>query len=107
MLDSLDKCQLPLDFDPKNDLTNTREPVSMDRLLTNLIKGTLLPSACLWILTQHSSAEKIPAEFIDRVTECQGMLTIYPSIYTVVLHDSGKNKDIQRDISTSHLTNLL
>lgn len=73
VLDSLDKCKLPLDFHSPNDLTDIKEPASVSRLLTNLIKGKLLPSACVWILTRHSAADKIPPEFIDQVTECQGM----------------------------------
>ncbi|XP_030205781.1 uncharacterized protein LOC115538251 isoform X3 [Gadus morhua] len=98
VLDGLDMCQLPLDFDPKNDLTNTREKVSVDMLLTNLIKGNLLPSACLWILTQHSAADKIPTEFIDRVTECQDSVKrrqkLTKSMKKRFTNDFQNNKDL-------------
>ncbi|XP_056454134.1 uncharacterized protein LOC130388684 isoform X2 [Gadus chalcogrammus] len=98
VLDGLDKCQLPLDFDPKNDLTDTRKKDSVDRLLTNLIKGNLLPSACLWILTQHSAADKIPAEFIDRVTECQDSVKrrqkLIKSMKKRYTNDFQNNKDL-------------
>ncbi|XP_059907068.1 uncharacterized protein LOC132456764 isoform X3 [Gadus macrocephalus] len=98
VLDGLDKCQLPLDFDPKNDLTNTREPASVDRLLTNLIKGNLLPSSWLWILTQDSAADKIPPEFIDRVTECQDSVKrrqkLTKSMKKRFTNDFQNNKDL-------------
>lgn len=81
VLDHLDKFIFPLDFDHQNDLTDITEPASVDKLLTNLIKGNLLKSACLWILTQNSAAGKIPPDFIDQVTECQGMF--YLSINTL------------------------
>ncbi|XP_030590468.1 protein NLRC3-like [Archocentrus centrarchus] len=43
----------------------------MDELLTNLIKGTLLPSAHLWIISQPSGLDKIPTDYIQKVTKCQ------------------------------------
>ncbi|XP_010772369.1 uncharacterized protein isoform X2 [Notothenia coriiceps] len=71
VLDGLEKCELPLDFAKNKDLKNIEEQASMDSLLTNLIKGTLLPSAHLWILSQPSGVEKILPEYIQRVTECR------------------------------------
>ncbi|XP_039657185.1 uncharacterized protein LOC120559520 isoform X2 [Perca fluviatilis] len=71
VLDGLEECALSLDFAKNKDLTDMEEPASMDVLLTNLIKGNLLPSACLWIISQPSGVDKIPPEYIDKVTECQ------------------------------------
>ncbi|XP_034065077.1 uncharacterized protein LOC117541890 isoform X6 [Gymnodraco acuticeps] len=71
VLDGLEKCELPLDFAKNMDLKDIEEQASMDLLLTNLIKGNLLPSAHLWILSQPSGVDKIPPEYIQRVTECQ------------------------------------
>lgn len=73
VLDGLEKCELPLDFEKNKDLADMEEPASMDVLLTNLIKGNLLPSALLWIVSQPSGVDKIPSEYIQKVTECQGM----------------------------------
>ena len=73
VLDGLEKCKLPLDFEKNKDLSDMKERASMDVLLTNLIKGKLLPSARLWIISQPSGVDKIPTEYIHKVTECQGM----------------------------------
>ncbi|XP_034001069.1 uncharacterized protein LOC117494326 isoform X6 [Trematomus bernacchii] len=75
VLDGLEKCELPLDFAKNKDLEDIEEQASMDLLLTNLIKGNLLPSAHLWILSQPSGVDKIPPEYIQRVTECRENLT--------------------------------
>ncbi|XP_071371180.1 NLR family CARD domain-containing protein 3-like [Centroberyx affinis] len=68
IFDGLNECHLPLDFDNNNSLTDVREPASLDVLLTNLIKGNLLPSARLWITSRPSAAKQL-REIVDRVTE--------------------------------------
>ena len=73
VLDGLEECELPLDFENNKDLSDIKEPASMDVLLTNLIKGNLLPSAHLWIISQPSGVDKIPTQYIHKVTECKGM----------------------------------
>ncbi|XP_041655651.1 uncharacterized protein LOC121517726 isoform X2 [Cheilinus undulatus] len=74
ILDGLERCELPLDFAHNKDLTDMEEPASMDELLTNLIKGNLFPSAHIWIISQPSGVDKIPPEYIQKVTECQETL---------------------------------
>ncbi|XP_044036453.1 NLR family CARD domain-containing protein 3-like isoform X3 [Siniperca chuatsi] len=71
ILDGLEKCKLPLDFEKNKDLTDMDEAASMDVLLTNLIKKKLLPSALLWIISQPSGVDKIPSEYIQKETECR------------------------------------
>ena len=73
VLDGLEECELPLDFENNEDLTDMDKPASMDVLLTNLIKGKLLPSARLLITSQPSGVHKIPSEYIQKQTECRGM----------------------------------
>ncbi|KTF71594.1 hypothetical protein cypCar_00050169, partial [Cyprinus carpio] len=72
ILDGLDECRLPLNFEGNETCRDVTSPVSLDVLLTNLIKGNLLPSALIWITTRPAAAIKIPPECIDRVTEVQG-----------------------------------
>ncbi|KAM7412276.1 hypothetical protein PAMA_021974 [Pampus argenteus] len=74
VLDGLEECELHLDFEKNKDLSDMKEPASMDVLLTNLIKGNLLPSAHLWIISQPSGVHKIPKKYIHKVTECQETL---------------------------------
>nr|XP_046253823.1 NLR family CARD domain-containing protein 3-like [Scatophagus argus] len=74
VLDGLEKCELPLDFEKNKELTDMEKPASMDVLLTNLIVGTLLPSALLWIISQPSGIDKIPPGYIHKKTECREML---------------------------------
>ncbi|XP_028422483.1 NLR family CARD domain-containing protein 3-like [Perca flavescens] len=72
IFDGLDECRLPLDFLNTEILTDVTESTSVGVLLTNLIKGNLLPSACLWITTRPAAANQIPPECVDMVTEIRG-----------------------------------
>ncbi|XP_060903494.1 NLR family CARD domain-containing protein 3-like isoform X2 [Labrus mixtus] len=72
IFDGLDECRLPLDFHNTKILTDVTKSTSVDVLLTNLIRGNLLPSACLWITTRPGAANQIPPECVDMVTEVRG-----------------------------------
>ncbi len=72
ILDGLDEFRLPLNFDGNEIWHDVSSPASLDVLLTNLIKGNLLPSALIWITTRPAAASKIPPDCIDRVTEIRG-----------------------------------
>ncbi|XP_067454385.1 NLR family CARD domain-containing protein 3-like [Thunnus thynnus] len=72
IFDGLDECRLPLDFHNNEILTDVTESTSVDVLLTNLIRGKLLPSARLWITTRPPAANQIPPECVGMVTEVRG-----------------------------------
>ncbi|XP_028251333.1 NACHT, LRR and PYD domains-containing protein 12-like [Parambassis ranga] len=72
IFDGLDECRLPLDFHNTEILTDVTVSTSVDVLLTNLIRGKLLPSARLWITTRPAAANQIPPDCVDMVTEVRG-----------------------------------
>uniref|UniRef100_A0A3P9BQP1 NACHT domain-containing protein n=1 Tax=Maylandia zebra TaxID=106582 RepID=A0A3P9BQP1_9CICH len=72
IFDGLDECRLPLDFHKTKILTDPRKSTSVDVLLINLIRGKLLPSACLWITTRPAVANEIPPDCVGMVTEVRG-----------------------------------
>ncbi|XP_051241756.1 protein NLRC3 isoform X20 [Dicentrarchus labrax] len=72
IFDGLDEYRLPLDFNNTEILTDVTESTSVDVLLTNLIRGNLLPSARVWITTGPAAANQIPPECFDIVTEVRG-----------------------------------
>ncbi|XP_053732846.1 NACHT, LRR and PYD domains-containing protein 12-like isoform X1 [Synchiropus splendidus] len=80
ILDGLDECRLPLDFNSRV-LTEATESTSVDVLLTNLIRGKLLPSAQLWMTTRPAAANQIPPECVDMVTEVRGFTDLQKEEY--------------------------
>ncbi|TDH00820.1 hypothetical protein EPR50_G00192780 [Perca flavescens] len=72
IFDGLDECRLPLDFHNTKILTDVTKSTSVGVLLTNLIRGNLLPSARLWITTRPAAANQIPPGCVDMVTEVRG-----------------------------------
>ncbi|KAF5895427.1 protein NLRC3-like, partial [Clarias magur] len=72
VLDGLDECRFYLDFQNTRTCCDIMEPVSMEVLLTNLIKGNLLPRSLLWITSRPAATNQIPSECIHRMTEVRG-----------------------------------
>ncbi|XP_071402407.1 protein NLRC3-like [Centroberyx affinis] len=73
VLDGLDESRFQLDFTANEECSvDVTESASVEVLLTNLIKGKLLPSARLWVTTRPVTANQIPGKFVDMVTEVRG-----------------------------------
>uniref|UniRef100_A0A3B3VA70 NACHT domain-containing protein n=1 Tax=Poecilia latipinna TaxID=48699 RepID=A0A3B3VA70_9TELE len=69
IFDGLDESRLPLDFHNQEILTDATESSSLNVLLTNLIRGKLLPSALLWITTRPAAASQIPPHCVGVLQE--------------------------------------
>ncbi|XP_030634930.1 NACHT, LRR and PYD domains-containing protein 3-like, partial [Chanos chanos] len=70
IFDGLDESRLHLDFSEV--LFNVTKTSSVNILISNLIKGNLLPSARIWITSRPAATSQIPSQFISRMTEIQG-----------------------------------
>ncbi|XP_030590520.1 protein NLRC3-like [Archocentrus centrarchus] len=72
IMDSFDRYQAALDWENAPVIDNNHTPAHPDVLIVNIIRGTVLRGARLWILGRRAAVSQIPSKFIDVVTEIQG-----------------------------------
>ncbi|XDV26070.1 hypothetical protein PO909_029868 [Leuciscus waleckii] len=72
IFDGLDECHFPLSFKEDDTFTNEHEKTTVSKIIINLIKTHLVPSALIWITSRPAAASLIPRDYIDQVTEVRG-----------------------------------
>ncbi|XP_055037642.2 NLR family CARD domain-containing protein 3 [Misgurnus anguillicaudatus] len=69
IFDGLEEFRQPLDFTDAPPTNDPRRDVPVSDLITNIVRGNLLPGAALWLLSRPGVGAKVPAGLVDRVTE--------------------------------------
>ncbi|ROI81137.1 NLR family CARD domain-containing protein 3 [Anabarilius grahami] len=72
IFDGLDESRMTLMFKDSEKVSDVTKSSSVSVLMSNLMKGELLPSALIWITTRPAAANQIPPKYINRLTEIQG-----------------------------------
>ncbi|KAI2647086.1 NLR family CARD domain-containing protein 3 [Labeo rohita] len=72
IFDGLDESRITLMFSDAQKVCDVNKSSSVGMLISNLMKGELLPSALIWITSRPAAVNQIPSKYINRLTEIQG-----------------------------------
>ncbi|XP_077065424.1 NACHT, LRR and PYD domains-containing protein 3-like [Siphateles boraxobius] len=72
IFDGLDECRFTLNFKEDDTFTDVNEKTTVSKMIINLIKRNLVPSALIWITSRPAATSRIPRDYIDQVTEVRG-----------------------------------
>ncbi|XP_048065999.1 NACHT, LRR and PYD domains-containing protein 3 [Megalobrama amblycephala] len=89
IFDGLDESRTQM-FSEKETVSDVNESSSVGVLMSNLIRGNLLPNALIWITSRPAAASIIPSEYINRLTVIEG------------LNDLQKEEYFRKSISDEH-----
>ncbi|KAM9305471.1 NLR family CARD domain-containing protein 3 [Gastrophryne carolinensis] len=89
ILDGLDQLRAPLDFSDSIGSTDPQKEMSPECLITNILRGNLLPDVTVWVTSRPGAAASIPAGLVDRLTEIPGLEYSEINLYMAqVLHET-------------------
>ncbi|XP_068162325.1 NLR family CARD domain-containing protein 3 [Antennarius striatus] len=72
IFDGLDKFRCTLNFSDAVPCNDPKKEVPIDDLVTNIIRGNLLPDVSVWVTSRPGVASQIPGGLVDRLTEIPG-----------------------------------
>ncbi|KAJ3608436.1 hypothetical protein NHX12_025483 [Muraenolepis orangiensis] len=95
IFDGLDEFRCSLNFSDATTCSDPKKEVSVEDLVTNIIRGNLLPDAALWLTSRPARAALIPVGLVDRLTEVPGFT---PQDINTFLHHRLLEQDMASQI---------
>ncbi|XP_068100309.1 NLR family CARD domain-containing protein 3 isoform X2 [Hyperolius riggenbachi] len=94
ILDGLDELRAPLDFSDSMASTDPQKELSPECLITNILRGNLLPNVSVWVTSRPGASARIPGGLVDRMTELSGLESSEIRLFMdQLLHDTSGTVD--------------